>query len=487
MSLASPLTIRPSIGLTADAHVEQIAEHPLATQHNTASISTRASDEPSPADIDTRVLESIHRMIRKYDYGWETVQKELKPRVPPQKERVVVTGSTGALGSYLLANLLEDDTVEKVWALNRSSRRMEERQRISFADKGLDVDLLKNEKLVLVEADLEGEKLGLGADLYKEIQSTATIIIHNAWQINFNMTLELLEPSIKGIRNLLDFAFSSTASAGLPRFVFTSSFAAGFGKLGNHLKERYLRPEDAATSNGYGQSKFVAEKLLELAREAGLETCIVRLGQLTGDVDSGSWSVNHWVPLIIASSASIGCLPGAVGNVSWIPLTTVARSIIDISTSCGGLIPPVVHPSHPYPIQWSRMFAMFAEGLGAREHYGRILPVVPFNEWNERVKSAALAFEGSQSDRFRRFPSTKIQGTMEALADADQKLRSQTVDVSIEAVGFPLLDTSEAERLSETLRSTAQLCEEHVEKWIGYWAKMGLFYRDKAKLIYGRL
>ncbi|KAG8684994.1 hypothetical protein FRC09_015020 [Ceratobasidium sp. 395] len=319
LSLPSTETLSSS-SITVDIQVEKTSTDLLTIRQTAQSAVLPASTHAPPVDTSTGTLKSIHAMIAKYNYGWKSLSEYLNPRAPPLKERVVVTGTTGALGSYLLAHLLENDRVEKVWAMNRRSREVEQRQRASFIDKGLDVGLLKSNKLVLVEANLEAEDLGVEAELFDEIKNTATIIIHNAWQVNFNFTLEQFEPSIKSVRNLLDFAFGSTSPTGPPRFVFTSSFsAAGFGKPGHHLMEGYLTPEDAATAIGYGQSKFVTEKLLESAREAGLETCVVRLGQLTGDVDSGCWPINNWVPLIVASSVSVGCLPGAAGSTSLLP------------------------------------------------------------------------------------------------------------------------------------------------------------------------
>ncbi|KAG8707500.1 hypothetical protein FRC08_000466 [Ceratobasidium sp. 394] len=220
-----------------------------------------ASGGPSSDDARLPALETIRSMIHKYDSGWESSKRSLEARPEVSKERVLLTGTTGALGSHILAQLLESDRVEKVWALNRKSQDTPTRQSSSFEDKMLDVGLLKSEKLALLDADLEDQTLGLEAEVYKEIMSTATAIIHNAWQVNFNLTLQSFEPSLKGARNLLDLAFRSTASSALPRFLFTSSIsAAGFGMPGAHLKEEYVKEEDAANGIGYGQSKFVTEK-----------------------------------------------------------------------------------------------------------------------------------------------------------------------------------------------------------------------------------
>ncbi|KAG8734982.1 hypothetical protein FRC10_011138 [Ceratobasidium sp. 414] len=445
---------------------QTIFANPTVEQLSTVLIQLTANGGYSSNDAQLSALEVIRAMIGKYDSNWESSKLPLEARPALSGEHVVLTGTTGALGSHILAQLLESDRVDKVWALNRNSKEVSARQSSSFEDKMLDAELLKSRKLVLLDVDLEDQRLGLEEGVYEEIRSTATAIIHNAWQVNFNLALQSFEPSIKGARNLLDLAFRSTTSSGLPRFLFTSSIsAAGFGKPGAHLKEGYVKAEDAANGIGYGQSKFVTETIIESARAAGLETCVVRLGQLTGDAISGSWSTTDWVPSIIGSSLS---------DVSWLPLDIAARSVIDACTARSKLMPPVIHSSHPHPVEWSRIFSIFAQSLKSLNK-DQPLPIVPFSEWNERVASAASAFRGSESDRYKRFPSTKIQSTIEGMIHADEELRSKGAEVGVESGGTARLDTSEAEGLSQTLKNAPQIGQGHVEKWVGYWEKKGLF------------
>ena len=86
-----------------------------------------------------------------------------------------MTGTTGALGSHLLAQLLINDKVSRVWALNRKSGggvgSTLKRQRASFEEKCLDVGLLESEKLVFVESELSVEGLGLHSKMYEKVSS----------------------------------------------------------------------------------------------------------------------------------------------------------------------------------------------------------------------------------------------------------------------------------------------------------------------------
>ena len=84
---------------------------------------------------------------------------------------VLLTGSTGGLGSFLLSRLLQQPEVQRVYAFNRpsSSTSIEERQCSAFVDKGLSVDSLNSKKLVYVEADASLDNCGLSPKLYEEV------------------------------------------------------------------------------------------------------------------------------------------------------------------------------------------------------------------------------------------------------------------------------------------------------------------------------
>ncbi|QRW09275.1 AMP binding enzyme [Ceratobasidium sp. AG-Ba] len=429
------------------------------------------SQVTNPSEVHEVALKAIKTMVEKHT---QSRPVEAPQTLRPAAEHIILTGTTGALGSHLLAQLLQNDKVERVWALNRKSTNedVRDRQKVSFDDKNLDRQLLESGKLVFLEADLADASLGLENDILEEIRTSATAIIHNAWQVNFNLTLQSFEPSIVGAKNLINLAFNSVHR---PRFVFTSSIsAAGAGRKGPSLPEEYIKFEDVGTGLGYGESKFVTEKILESAQASGLETCVVRLGQLTGDTSSGSWSPTHWVPSLVASSLSVGCLPDALGSASWVPLDDAATTVIDTCLYRDTLLPPVIHCAHPRPIPWSQVVTMFSHAL--QERRGKQLELVPLAEWNTKVVAAASGVN-SADESFRRYPSTKIQTTVDAMVHSDEQVRTGTpvANEQFEVAGMARLSTKKAEVLSETLRNARQLGKEHVAAWVAYWEKHGLF------------
>ncbi|QRV95194.1 acetyl-CoA synthetase-like protein [Ceratobasidium sp. AG-Ba] len=426
-------------------------------------------EEPRDANIAV-----IKGMIEKYRCAsTSSAQLALCSQYP---ESVLLTGTTGGLGSHLLAQLLANDGVDRVWAINRKQRdrriSLQQRQKDAFEDKGLDTALLQSPKLILLESDITTERLGLPTELYEEITSSSSLFIHNGWQVNFNLSLQSFEPSIQATHQLIGLAL---ASKNHPRFLFTSSVsAAGLGTPGRRLNETAIDISDAVTSIGYGQSKFVAEKMLESARLVGLETSIIRLGQLSGDSVTGAWPTHDWVPSILASSLTSGYLPDAFGIVSWTPLDTIARAVLEIGLNRGSILPLFVHCSHPYPIAWSLIMNFFCEAIESET--GKRLAMIPLREWGARIKGEIGAFEGDQGTLFKRFPIAKIQGRIEEMVRTDVYLAERGESAKeAEADGTIQLGTTEGKRLSPSLKSAQPLGHNDVRRWVGYWMARGLF------------
>ncbi|KAG2004326.1 CurK protein, variant 2 [Coprinopsis cinerea AmutBmut pab1-1] len=93
---------------------------------------------------------------------------------------VIVTGTTGSLGSHLLQRLVQDDTVERIFALNRpGSSSLLERQQRGFDRLRLPSHLLSSRKLMLLEVDFLKNDYGLDNTTLSLMESSVTDIVHN--------------------------------------------------------------------------------------------------------------------------------------------------------------------------------------------------------------------------------------------------------------------------------------------------------------------
>lgn len=99
-------------------------------------------------------------MVTKYTQDFE-VHSGSTP--VPTEDVVIITGSTGSIGTYALAELLTSPKVVRVYAFNRKapSRSLFERQKEALSLRGLDPSLASSPKLVLLEIDLAQADFGL--------------------------------------------------------------------------------------------------------------------------------------------------------------------------------------------------------------------------------------------------------------------------------------------------------------------------------------
>ena len=121
--------------------------------------------------------ERVSQVVNTYTEGFPSASRSLATR-SEDGDVILVTGTTGSLGCYLLATLLVSPTVRRVYGLNRASKiGLKDRQRMSLTDRGLDGDLVDCSKLVLLIGDITKPMMGLLPDVYTEVSSFAVLEI----------------------------------------------------------------------------------------------------------------------------------------------------------------------------------------------------------------------------------------------------------------------------------------------------------------------
>ena len=99
----------------------------------------------------------IEALINKYTMGLSSQIIVKQKMCTPSKHVVLLTGSTGSLGSYLLNDLLCDDTVTTVYCLKRSAGASVGQVEI-FRQKGLNTEALSRVKFL--PCSLSDKRLG---------------------------------------------------------------------------------------------------------------------------------------------------------------------------------------------------------------------------------------------------------------------------------------------------------------------------------------
>ena len=419
------------------------------------------------------------------------VEKRLLPRVNveskdflrPEQEVVILTGSTGTLGAYLLDVMLRIPNLAHIYCLNR-------------ADDGLSVQTRKNRLLGLqhppsdkrvsfLTVDFSQEKLNLTEAQYEELESKATLVIHNAWTVNFNLTLSSFQPQLDNLINLLAFANSSANSA---RVLYISSISSVISYHSTHGKtpEKPVTADTAPGPSGYSESKYVAEQIIEHAAQtvsSGPSLAFARVGQIAGAAKrSGIWSKDEWFPSMIISSVQIGALPDSLGpifdRIDWVPIDLLAEILMELalerSTSTVNKAvsetrhADVYHPLNPHAITWQDMRFTVLEELGSQTK--KQMEVVPLRTWIAKVRKEAESMVDDRGESsadnvnleaaLRKNPAAKLLDFFEGL-------------VSSEGFATNRLEFSQTLKRSKAMRGLEPMKDEWVRKWVREWFAPG--------------
>ncbi|KAF7984474.1 hypothetical protein HWV62_14586 [Athelia sp. TMB] len=422
-----------------------VYEHPsISALAAYTSRLVQSNDRVRPS-IETPV-DRMLAMAQKYSQSFPAHHPSV---VAPKGEVVLVTGTTGCLGSALLAQLVVAKDISHIFAINRKSSSgasLAARQKAALQRQGLDASSVSSSKVTLLEADLSKPDFDLPSAVYELV----------TWKVDFKHALQSFEPQVKGLRHLIDLALRSPHTVP-PRVLFTSSVGVfRHVKATERIKETSIGPE-IAVGTGYSESKWASEHILEAAAsQTPLVPTIIRVGQICGG-SGGYWNEKEWLPTLVKSSISLRCLPASDLSVSWISAATTARVIAETRHSTA----LVTHLTHPRPVLWSSIFSAFSSALD--------LPVVPYAEWLRRLEECSSSIVGASADAeiaaHREVPALKLMDFFISAGASTEGVKN------VEAMGLALLSLDEAKKASATMRDgkLPQVCQEDVEQWLDYW------------------
>ncbi|VUC20457.1 unnamed protein product [Clonostachys rosea] len=382
---------------------------------------------------------------------------------------IVLTGSTGYLGTYMLHSILSRSDVGHVFCLNRGEDGGRAVQLKRFAAASLHFTKEMESRVTFLKADLAHPKLGLDDKAYKSLTERVGIIIHNAWTVNFILGLQAFQPQLDGVVNLCSLAAASAPP--LAKIVFISSVSAVISGDGRSAPEAIVTtpPE---SHQGYGQSKFISETILETAaRHLGVPAIIARVGQIAGAVHQrGLWNPSEWLPSIVISSLYLGCLPdnlGVMEVIDWIPSDVLSEIIIDIATNTKEADSSrqgaqVFNLRNPRVTFWAELVPTILKT--AKDLQGLEIELVRPNVWLQRLRAShtRLTAEGALNGL------TASASKNPALKLLDFYSNSLWADG---ARARPM-EVGNASPLSPTLKSLPTVDKAWMRKWVEEWAAL---------------
>ncbi|RKG72526.1 amino acid adenylation domain-containing protein [Corallococcus exercitus] len=300
--------------------------------------------------------------------------------------QVLLTGATGFVGAHLLHQFLIRTDARIICPVRaKDEAQGMERLRSALAGQKLPVTGLEARVLAL-PADLSLPLLGLDAARFRGLAAECDAVIHNAAVVSVVREYGSLQGvNVRGTRELLKLA----ASVRPKPFHYVSTLAvAPQANLSPDVPEAFV-PAHPGLRDGYQQSKWIAERLVQQASERGLPATVYRLGRVVGAPDTALINTQDLVWRIVLAGLPVRALPLLdVGEV-WTPVDFVASAIVQLARGS--------HPGAVFNVTPAAEVRL-SELFGWVRDYGYPLDLCPVPEWRDRVAKgsgghdATLAF-----------------------------------------------------------------------------------------------
>ena len=297
---------------------------------------------------------------------------------------VLVTGTTGFLGAFLLDELLRTTGQDaRFYCLLRdrnyaqgkpSNRVLETLKFYGLAGQSAD------DRIIPVLGDLTRPQMGLDNDRYQELAEKIDLIFHCAASVNYAYPYAAAKPhTVGGTLEVLKFA--CTAKTKPVQYISSNGIFPG-GDDAPYLENNRIDDFVDRMEGGYNQAKWVAERLVWSAVSRGLPVCIFRPGNIGHHSRTGTVNPNDFLSLMIKACARLGCAPLAPDwFLEMTPVDFLVAAITKISDDSKHM-GKVYNVVQQRPVPANHVFARM-------ESHGYITDRVPLRDWKSSLHAVA--------------------------------------------------------------------------------------------------
>jgi len=323
------------------------------------------------ADIDLNAEAVLDPAIRpETPFSWTT-----------QPTAIFLTGATGFLGAFLLHELLEKTSAD-IYCLVRAANAESASKKIqsSLATYHLGNEAF-NSRIIPVLGELSQPLLGLSQEQFNILASRIDVIYHNGALVNFVYPYSALKPAnVLGTQEILRLA--SQVKVKPVHFISTTNaISPAKGSGVKVISENDTIQPEAVMETGYAKSKWVAEKLIAIARDRGLPVSIYRPGRIVWHSETGVGNISDNTFRMLKGCILMGSVPQRDALVNLIPVDFVSQAIVQISQQKESL-GKAFHLVNPQP-------APFQELVNWVRSFGYPLREIPENQWREELSTIA--------------------------------------------------------------------------------------------------
>ncbi|KUO04715.1 type I polyketide synthase [Streptomyces caeruleatus] len=379
---AADLADTPDTAHTADtASAGEAAEAAAAAAAEVAESAPSAKPKPQPVPKPRPRRRKIMTVEQMAERAW--LEESIAATLPPEPaatapEATLLTGATGFVGAFLLAELL-DRRPGDVLCLVRADDEAHALRRIlaNLEAYGVDPGPHRN-RIVPLVGDLGRPLLGLDSDAFTALHARVGSIIHCGGMVKWTYPYSGLEDAnVGGTREVLRLA---TAGAARPvHFISTVGVFSSIDYTADLVRESEDLHSSGALAVGYAQTKWVAEQMVRTAHERGVPVTIHRINT-GGHSRTGSFNRLDHLNMMLKGCIEAGIAPQDVRMpVQPAPIDYVAAAVVEVAAR-PELSGRTFHLVNDRPLSWAQLFDHV-------EEFGYPLRRLPFDEWKERVTS----------------------------------------------------------------------------------------------------
>lgn len=290
---------------------------------------------------------------------------------------ILLTGTTGFLGAYLLRDLLAH-TKARVVCLVRAASVAAARGRIeeNLRRYALVPTAAQWRRVEALPGDIAEHLLGLTEETYDELAARVDTVFHGAAAVNFYQDYRRLRgTNVGGVREILRFTVAARTKA--LHYISSTGVFDSEAYRGLVVTEADVPAHCHGSVMGYTQTKWVAEQLVLQARVRGVPASVYRPPFIMGDARSGVVDAENLVVKMLIGSIQGGCWPDSPVDVEMIPVDALSHAIVHFARD-SAQHGRTFHLTSPRRMQWADI------GRAARS-YGYPLELVAYEEWSRRL------------------------------------------------------------------------------------------------------
>ncbi len=290
--------------------------------------------------------------------------------------KVIVTGANSFVGVHIVQALLAAGARE-VACLVRDSAGQSAAQRFAQSLRDNCLEHLDLSRVQVHAADLTRPDLGLAPPLYERLDREFGALVHNAANVNHVLDYpSLAGDNVEPLLHLL--RLCEGRSKKIFNFISTLSACSTRDAAGQVLEVAAAPTPPIYLRNGYNLSKWVGERLLERARERGVQVNLYRPGNISFNSRNGVCQPHkNRLLLMLKGSLQLGLVPRLELNFDLMPVDFLARFVAWHSSRYQPAR-SVFNLHNPQPLSWAAYVAAF-EQLGQRFEWTTVA------EWQQQL------------------------------------------------------------------------------------------------------